>query len=109
MTGNSIRISWHFTPIGRAWFTPSGTGGRICINQGPHEYDYPSLDIFMGCPVNARLAAAAINGDLTDVLERAHDICGGVGNDMEGASPLVLDAVQLAGEIKALLEGGDTT
>ena len=109
MTGSYISISWHMTAIGRAWFAPSGTGGRLCINQGPRLYDYPSLDIFMDCPVNARLAAAAINGDLADVLERAYDICDSIGNDVEGASPLVLDAVQLAGEIKALLEGGDTT
>ena len=53
---------------------------------------------------NALLAAAAFNGDLADLLERAFDICDRIGDGAPDDSPLALEALQLAGEIKAALE-----
>ena len=47
-------------------------------------------------------------GGLTDVLERAHDICDSIGDGAPDDSPLALDALQLAGEIRAMLSGEAT-
>ena len=53
--------------------------------------------------VVATEAHAAITGDL---LPRAFDICDRIGDGPEDGSPLALEALQLAGDIRAALEVG---
>ena len=54
---------------------------------------------------NAALIVRAVNAhdELVDVLERAHNICDSIGDGAEDASPLEQQALQLAGDIKAML------
>ena len=52
---------------------------------------------------NAILAAAAFNGDLADLLDRAFEICDRIGDGAPDDSPLALEALQLAGDIRTAL------
>ena len=56
-------------------------------------------------PEYAALIVRAVNAydALTDLLERAHDICDSISDGAPDASPLERQALQLAGEIKAML------
>ena len=65
----SISISWHMGETGRA----TARGCALCIHEGERWTGYPSLDIHLRDDVTARIAAAAINGELTEALRRFVD------------------------------------
>lgn len=104
----SIGITWHMhdQDLATAAATSEG-GGRLCIHEG-NPWAYPDLNIYLRDFTTARLAAAAINGKLGQLLEDLYEFCDDLGDGAPDSPPYAHRALNLAARLDEILPKAPT-